>query len=331
MDKKTNMSRAAFLPSPIDPFVLLYFLKYFYSVWQDEVDKLYVCLNSDVEEEVVYELLRLLKHPKIVVSYHDHILGHGKAINLMLDQCSEDNIVLLEDDSIIFKKGIVNKYFSMIESGEYDLIGSPRMSCSLKLANELAKEFNLDYEGFGDKGPNFWPCFLWIKKSDLLKTDCEFGNTEWGDTFVWSSIQLRRMGLRVLEIPQYHLKPDDQQYQNDKLSIFDGKCGYMHIGSLSSGTENTILDSFGKPLKERTKNVPPVKLKTNLTEMEKIELERRVVFWKQAYINATESGINFGEFGEMYALGINNLIETCGLDLLRILKTKSMYFDIINS
>jgi glycosyltransferase involved in cell wall biosynthesis len=322
------MSRAALLPSPIDPFVLLHCLHYF-DIWSEEIDKLYICLNSNIEESIVKELFGLIKHPKIVFFYHQQTLGHGKAINFMLENCKESEIVLIEDDSIIFKKGILNKYFNFIESGDYDLIGSPRMSCSKETADSLAKEFNLNYEGFGDKGPNFWPCFLFTKKHFLLKTDQNFGNTKWGDTFVWASIQLRRMGLKILEIPQYHLNPDDEKYKSQNLSIFDEKCGYFHIGSLSSGIENTLLDNNGYPLKDRKlPQVKPVKIRQPQTDQEKLELERRVMWWSEAYNMNIDK---FGNFGEQYGYAIENVIKECNLSRESINNLRKLYYGIIKN
>jgi glycosyltransferase involved in cell wall biosynthesis len=326
------MSRAAFLPSPGDPFVLLHCIKYFKDVWYDEVDKLYICINSDIEKDVIFKLLDLLKDPKIVVSYFDRTLGHGKALNMMLEQCSEDNILLIEDDSIVFKKGIVDEYFKKIESKEYELIGSPRMSCTPEHADWMKKTFKLNYEGWGDKGPSFWPCFFWISKSLLNQTGKEFGNSIYGDTFVRTSFHLRallddRQDL-ALEIPQYHCSPDDYINAGEYRGIFDGRCGYMHFGSLSSGIENTLLTDRGIPLKERTKpGIQPVNIRHPQTEQEKAEFIRRIVWWNEAYrLNQTE----FGQFGDAYGEAIENIIRTCGFNWSDINTMRKMYMEVIN-
>lgn len=327
MDKLT---RAAFLPSPGDPYCLLHAIHYFKTVWQDEVDKLYILINSTVEQPVINELLGLLKHPKIVVSYTDRTIGHGEAINRMLSQCNEDLVVLLEDDSIIFKKGIISTYFNMIEGGKYDLIGSPRMSCPKEVADKAKEEFGLNYEGFGDKGPNFWPCFFFTKRDILRETDRNFGATKYGDTLVNTSLQLRRLipKHRMVEIPQYHLSPDDEQYKERDLSIFDGRCGYMHFGSLSSGIENTLLDDKNKPLKDRLNpSAVPVKTRVPQSIQEHIELERRVMWWNECYQLNIEK---FGEFGELYGKAIEKVIVRDGLSRERINNMYKMYMEVIN-
>jgi glycosyltransferase involved in cell wall biosynthesis len=329
--------RAAILPSPGDCFVLLHFLHYFKTVWQDEVDKLYIGINSDVETTVIYELLDELKHPKIVISYYDRPLGHGKAINLLLEQCDEDFVVLLEDDSIIFKKGFLTEKFDQLEGNEAMIIGSPRMSCPKQVADMAAKEFNLNYEGWGDKGPAFWPCFFFTRTNFLKSTSRHFGSSEMGDTFVRSSIEMRRkihksMSLTdkkgVFEIPQYHCSPDDYQNKEANRGIFDGNCGYMHFGSLSSGIENTLLDQRGVPLKERTKDVGLVKIRQPQSEQERMELEKRVMWWNESYrLNQGK----FGEFGEAYGYAIENVIKECKLSWEAINNWRKLYYEVISN
>lgn len=61
-----------------------------------------------------------------------------------------------------------------------------------------------------------------------------------GDTFVNTTLQLRKQGLkpdRILWLPQYHASPNDlydstghKEYQH----VFDGECYWIHVGSLSS-------------------------------------------------------------------------------------------------
>lgn len=249
------------------------------------MDELWVALNTTMEREVMTELIK--KFPKKVkFIYMNQRLGYGKPLNLLLE-CSPDGLVLLlEDDTIIFKKGIVKKYFDLLENGAYHLIGSPRMSCGKDVADKLKEEFELNYEGWGDRGPNFWPCFLWTHKSLLMKTDRNFDPTLWGDTFAWMSVQLRRIlgGKKsknyILEIPQYHCSPDDFENQKYLRGIFDGECGYMHLGSLSSGIESYLLDEKQVPLTDReagikAQNPKPIE---NTKDM-----QLRMMWWLQCY------------------------------------------------
>ncbi len=321
------MTRCAFLPANGDPYVLLHTAEYF-KVWSSEVDKLYILFNSTIDSSLVEPLKKLLDHPKIVFFYVDHTMGHGEAINYLLDRCTEDSIMLIEDDSIIFKKGIVDTYFKIIESNSDAIVGSPRMSCPADVSDKLKVEFGLNYEGWGDKGPNLWPCFLFASRKNLLNTDRNFGASKFGDTFVNTSIQLRRNGCTFYEIPQYHCSPDDEQNKADCRGIFDGECGYMHFGSLSSGIENTLVNDDDIPLKDMIEpSAPPIKF-IPTSGMEKVELEKRVMWWSEGYrLHITD----FGYFSEIYGKAIEKVIKRHELSLENINNMRKMYHEVISN
>jgi hypothetical protein len=340
------MSRAAFLPSPGDPFVLMHCLKYFKEVWSDEVDRLYICINSDIEEDVVEEVMKDYEWPgKITTIYTKQVMGHGWAINRMMDECNEGYVLLIEDDSIIFKKGWVDSMFKLLEAETYDVIGSPRMSCSPEIAQIAKEKFNLNYEGWGDKGPNFWPCFLFTRKSLLAKTDRKFGNKSWqkgekllgvelqdtviGDTFVNTSLQLRSLTPKILEIPQYHCTPDDFDNQKAGKGMFDGKAGYMHFGSLSSGIENTLVDPNGRPLKDRKKlNTTGIKIRKPQTPQEEAELEKRVMWWLEASVTWFPKKLT-ADFHFVYGYALGHIEKYCNLSPSKINAWRKLYMKVI--
>jgi len=340
------MTRAAFLPSIGDPFVLLHTVKYFEEVWQDEVDKLYINIASVVGQGVVKNLASIFaKNPKIKFSsVKTGEFQHGDNINYMLEQCEEDYILLIEDDSIIFKKGEVGLYFELMERDIIDMAGSPRMSCHPKLADIVQKKFGLDYSGYGDKGPAYWPCFLWVKRSDLLKTDRNFNVHLWtagedkvcgelakvdmvGDTFVHTSIQLRELGLRILDVPQYHCNPNDQSSKGSGLGIFDKKCGYMHFGSLSSGIRSYLFDDNDVPLKDREMDPFAVGILVKHNDpSEKMEMVRRIVWWKEAL----KCDYPVGEFRDLYKKAIDKFQKFNNISDEDVNRQKELYMEIIN-
>lgn len=217
----------------------------FYERWQHEVDQL--CINHNTS-------------------------GHGQSLTKLVNETDSEYLMFIEEDGIIFKPGIVDKYFKMLEPGQYDVIGSPRMSCSPKITEIAKNKWDLNYEGEGDKGPNFWPNFFFVKRSILMQTDLNFANKSWqpgeellgekltetvaGDTMVSMSLQLRNLvpKERILEIPQYHSSPFDfEDYRNNK-NIWDGNCSWFHLGSASG-------------------DFTPWK-----TDMERLEAERRAMW-----------------------------------------------------
>lgn len=346
-------SRAALLPHPADPFLFKYWLKLFTEVWQDEVDKLYILINSPIEFDVVHYMMSLtIGNDKIRCDYITKQIEHGAAIDDLLSVCNEEYVMLIEDDGFIFKKGMVDKCFSDLESGEFDVLGSPRGSCSMEIWEAARDKFQLNYSGVGDMGPNFWPNYLFTKRQHLLNTDRNFGARSWkqgekiealdyivreevcpSDTFGNTSLQLRAKGLRIKEIPQYHGSPDDAQHFEQKQFLFDGNAPWTHIGSLSSGTHGVLIDDFGRPLARRSIDSPKDEVKVPgqcTTEQEANEWERRVTFWnifldnadEGPQISATEA---IPEFKQEYEKAINRVITQFNLSPTRISKKKEMY------
>jgi hypothetical protein len=351
------MSRAALLPFPGDPFLLTYWLKFFFEVWGDEVDHLYIGLNSPIEECVVEYIKDLANNPKVTLLYLNYQADHGPVINDLLDLCKEEYIVLLEDDCFIFKKGIVDSCFAALEDGTYDIVGSKRGSCSIEISKKAQEKWALAYEGEGDQGCNFWPNTFFSKKELLLKTDRNFSAKAWmrgalieelgwvvdvdlvnGDTFVNTSLQLRAMvpGERIGYVPQYHAHPDDLRHYEQGKYLFDGKAPWVHIGSLSSGINvgGLLRDANNRPLAQRTVMQPEVETKLPVqycqSEMEHKEFERRVQIWLTCieYFNkeSLESSSKcMQEFAILYLAAVEQIINQFGLNRKEIRKRQEAF------
>lgn len=314
--------RSAFMTSSGDAYTLLNALHYYETVWQDEVDELWVALNTTMERDVMTELVN--QFPKgVKFVYLNQKLGYGKPLNVLLELSPNGDVLFLEDDTIIFKKGIVSTYFNLLE--KYDVIGSPRMSCDVITAERLKEEFDLDYSGWGDKGPNFWPCFLWTHKKLLLQTDRNFDPTSWGDTFVWMSVQLRRLTRNILEIPQYHCSPDDFQNKEQGLGIFDGECGYLHLGSLSSGIESYLLDENQVPLSDREAGIKAENPKP--IENSK-EMEKRMMWWWHCY--DAGRGLLPRDFEQTYYQAWKRALDKSSMKKEDVMEWRDLYMEVIN-
>ena len=323
------MSRAAMLPMPGDPFILKNFLLNYEAIWKEEVDMLYVCLNIDhrVPKEVRDFDIELLKNTdKVKFIVVDEMLFQGAALRKLLEIVEEDIIFSIEDDTVVVKKGQIDKCFRKIETKEADVVGSPRFSCSKEILDASAIKYGLDYTGYGDKGPNLWPNFFFARKSDLMQTDLHFEPKGWeagdyieeldivaektisSDVFVWLSVQLRNMGLKVYEVPQYHSHPLDMMDMQSGQNIWDGQCPWIHIGSLTMTMEDLIICTH--PPQEH-KNTPH-------TEMEKMELERRYA-WVLLFLDITD-GYTDGIINtkEKYVSSIHAFIRTFDLSVARI-------------
>ena len=313
--------RAALLSTCGDVMITSLLLKLWKRSWHNEIEHLYINFNNHcgVPPEVVGEFMEnIASDPKITFVYHPTGIGNGPPQVELLKLCNEDNVLLLEDDFFIFEPGVVDGYFKKIESGECDLLGSPRYAYG-EVADAAKSKYNLNYSGVGDKGFGWWPTGFYCKKSDLLKTDLDFGSKAYKkgvfykeldhtfseecytDTFTWTSLQLRYMGLRAIEIPQYHAMP----FIADQPTNIP----YIHAGSLSAGWGGYLSGI-----------VPDVS-----NESAKQEMETRCAFWKLA-LEETEG---FTDFSKKYLDGILSLILNAKLDAARIDRKRIAYRNLM--
>lgn len=326
------MRRAAILPTPGDPFLLHYWLKLFDRVWRLEIDKLYVYVNG--ADKQVFEYIEDLYRRYAVVSYNPNQVEHGQAIATTLETVKETDVMLIEDDGLIFKPGHVANCFRQLENGTYDIVGSKRGSCGTQILKLAQNTWGLSYEGYGDQGPSFWPCYFFTHAYMLRGVD-NYGAKFWakgdiikpfnvaaeydqaGDTFVDASLQLRGVVAkeRILTIPQYHLHPDDYDHYRSRQSIWDGQANWLHIGSLSSGYNN-LLD-VNKPLPARPAN-----------DFEKREYERRVQWWLTFWENREPGKLE--SRAAAYKLGIDRLITSFKLSRERIAERQRITQGVIN-
>lgn len=306
-------------------FESLLVLRLFKKHWYDEVDKFYINFNNHAgtPDNVVAEFLSKIVDPKVHLVYHPEGIGNGPPITELLGICKEDYILLMEDDFFIFTPGKVDECFKRIESGETDILGSPRYTYG-EVADVAKKAFNLDYSGYGDKGFADWPTGFFCKRSDLLRTDLDFGSKaylkgeyfkeldhtfekdNYTDTFAWTSIQLRHLGLRSIAIPQFHADPYEiESKEKGEMNWKDGSPYWIHAGSLSSGWNGYLSG-----------NIPDVSNDSAVREM-----ETRCAFWSIC----SDMADGFDDFKKLYKQGINNLIINAGLDRGNITKKMAIY------
>jgi hypothetical protein len=328
------MSRAAFLPTPGDPFLLKLWFKY-YKRWCREVDRLYVYVNSDSPREVIEYIQRTVEaFGNTMFIYTDRQIEHGEVLKRLTELATEDYIMFVEDDGFIFKPGKVDACFRRIESGEVDIVGSKRGSCSLWLYQAASLKFGIDNTGYGDNGPNFWPNFFFCKRADLMRTSRQFAAKSWNegdrilplgvkapeflvsDTFVNGSLELRALGLRVAYENQYHGNTDDEPDYDSKRNIWDGEAAWLHVGSLSSGFHGMLK--------------PDHKIDTEhfSTEAERLELERRVAFYFMA-LEASQSDNALNTVKAQYNNGLQQLIKGYTLSTSRIAKRIAIYKEVM--
>jgi len=345
----SNTSRAVILPTPVDPFMLNYWLHGFKEYWGDEVDHLYIVANSPIQQDAVDYVHKICADPKITLTFINHQIEHGDAINRGLEQVKEKYVMLVEDDCYIFKRGVIDQCFRWLESEQYQMVVSKRGSCHPEISERAKQLWGLSYEGFGDQGCNFWPNLFFSSKDLLLKTDRNFGAKAWqkgtvieqlgnytvlndviyGDTFVWASLQLRALVSEkyIKYVPQYHGSPEDIRNFEEHTHLFDGSAPWCHIGSLSSGIHGILLDEENRALAYRI-NKPEIKRDIDWgtlakTEMEKYEFERRLQ-WFLTFVEFGDQS-ELPEFRQLYKDAITRAIGYMQLSIKRIRRRQDAY------
>ena len=325
------MSRAILVSAGGDPLLASFCIDLIKKNCYNVIDSIYVCYNNstDTPKEVETEFLgRYLDDPKIKIIYWPTQLGYGLPITKMLQVCEEDLVMLLEDDGFLLQEAAVDSAFKQIENNHVDALGSPRFSCGTEISEALKLKYNLDYSGYGDVGPNFWPNFFFCRKRDLLDTDLNFApksfekgiyyselnhtmsETEGADTFVWACIQMRHTGVRFGNIPQFHSSPYEITDKEKSEGNWRGvKPYWIHGGSLSVGA--------GKYLRGV---VPDVS-----AEISKQEIESRVAWWSVIASNVE----GFDSYRSQYKKGILELMEKAQLDEDRIMRKVDIYEELL--
>jgi len=344
-----EMTRAAILPFPADPFLINFWIKGFKNIWHDEVDRLYIYCNSPIEKSVIDFIQEVTKDEKVAFLYNPQQVPHGAAINDALNFVMEDLVMLIEDDAFILRHGVISECFRMLESGRYNLVASPRGSCSFEILKRGAELWGDTDTGAGDNGCNFWPNFLFAPKQTLIETDRNFDSKCWkagtyieplqtsfdvdvvGDTLVNTSLQLRAKipSHRILIIPQFHSYVTDVDDYHAQRYIFDGKCPWFHVGSLSSGVSGVLMDDQGRSLSRRFTADPTgeTKLPPHCnTPQEKQEWQRRVAWWLTFYEEAPNT---LPEFRAAYGAAVERVIAQYALSRKTITTRQTIFKKIM--
>lgn len=259
--------RAAMVVSTDDPVILDYWLANYEATLADSVDELLLAINGPHAEDIPVHA------SKVRVFRFPNANDHGWCLEQMYPHSAADVFLFTETDAWLRRPGIADEWFAAIESGEVDVVGSPRGNASMELIEAAETRWG-QIDCGEDHGSAFWPCFLTASRVALDKTDRRFGARHYpahvevpglhitsdemttDETLVGVSWQLRDTGARVRLIPQHRIargttcKPDS--------------CNYFHVGSLSTAAGM----SWGKVTNEGT-----------MADTEPSEMARRLALW----------------------------------------------------
>lgn len=310
------MKTAALLPTPGDPFHVLYWLRNYERIWIGEVDELRVLVNGQPDAEARACIRRAVERVGGVYDERQERMPHGHALNILIQDTDADVVVLVEDDAMVRRPQAISEGLASILSYGFDVVSSPRQSMSPELQDAAVARWGECVASDGATGHGMWPAFVFARRDALLATDRGYGERAWGtgmtvpglhhtvtgttcvvDTFGATAFQLRD-SVRVKDLPQFK----GPWRWEDWLD-----CGcdmtWFHIGSLSSS--GNLVAEVAEFAEGRT-----------LTdEMELGEWSHRIHWWDRFLRTA---GDEYPEGQVRYRANVVRLMERMGVSEDRI-------------
>ncbi len=146
------MKRSAIISFSCDPYVALYFKKFYERFWVGEVDELNVLVNGRQEfiKEFIGEAWKPLAENVVFNGY----CSQGVAFNRLYPLCKGDVLITADSDNYVYQKGVIDRYAGMVERGECDYVGSTRPFLSFWDRRALDAMGGVDFDESHDVAKN---------------------------------------------------------------------------------------------------------------------------------------------------------------------------------
>lgn len=317
------MTRAVFLPTTGDPYIAQIWLESYKRYYSSYVDKLYVNINSGIDQEIMDHTCSLFRQVGAEIITHPGLINHGKALSELLDISFEDHILIVEEDFYMLEDNDIDKWFRRVENSPNLAVVSPRGSADAKLIERVEEKFNVDSSLHLQ--PHFWPSLCCIHRSKLEQTDKHFDSKDYppseyikeldwtppvrqcGDTFVWTSIQLRAMQMEFAYYTQWRLC--------DVLNMGkDFKPPWIHMGSTSQTVNGWLLDDKMVPLGHRKFGGGPYPFPSVPAPGSESHCEQLVAFWLLCYQRFPLQNESCLYFNDLYGKALTKLAAALKLD-----------------
>ena len=252
------MSRALLMPHAGNPFIANAQVAAYTKLYKKNVDKLYVYTNGSIPPDLTQYNIDIFTQLDALVLNNNRNMEHGSVLSALVNICTDDHIMFIEDDFFVLQSNNIVRWFTMIEKQAVDAVVSPRLYLSDGLQIAAMKKFNLQGTPYQEQ-PCFWPCLCIISKDSLEKTNKLFSSfnldkgdvvreldficqtREFFDTFGWFSLELRSMG--------YVFHYEDQNRVSVPLTINDYDISWIHFGNIHGIMQSHLIN---RPLSNRT-------------------------------------------------------------------------------
>jgi hypothetical protein len=278
--KKT---RAVAMGTNAYPFLMRYWYEIFTQIWQDEVDRVYIIVSQPEHASTWgYTKSLLSSHPKIKL-----IETNGSwpaSINFGTKQIQEDLVFICHDDTFIHKKGVLSKYFDIVEKENKVVtpitpIFAPQYTIEEILKYNFPKQLPIEVKETGEIGWSFYANMLFISRELLFKTSIDFGEYHrsigqycnllnwtpltqpWGaDTNFLFELELLKAGAYFHGIPKYEIahlynlpEPVEaiKEMVEKKQGAFSDDAGWIHLQTLAYHIYGLYWDVGEKELIEK--------------------------------------------------------------------------------
>lgn len=108
------MSRAVLVGTNAYPYLIVYWLELAKKYWLDEVDVIYVAVSQPAHQAPwLWTRAYLESQPKVKVIHTKR--NWPESLTSVAKQISEDAVCLMHDDQFVLQKGIMDRYFKLVE------------------------------------------------------------------------------------------------------------------------------------------------------------------------------------------------------------------------
>lgn len=293
------MSRAVLVGTNAYPFLLRFWYELFVKYWQDEVDVVYIAV-SNPEHHSTWKYIRELlgSHPKIRVIHTG--TNWPNSINQVAQTITEDSILVMHDDTLVFKSGVVDDYFKVVEAHGVVVTPITPIFTPKDLVEDLMKHAYPNQVPFTsgattDTGYSFYCNFFFMPKALFDKTSKDFGaytvdigeycpHLKWtplvqrinSDTNFKLCLELLTQGATICPIPRMEIAnvyndPDPIQslwtMQEAGTGPFNPDAGWIHLQSMAYHVHELYYDlGVREALSERNGGIVPNKIHDKETE-----------------------------------------------------------------
>lgn len=155
-------------------YLMAYWLHLFEKNWQDEVDHVYFAVSTPIHASVWEKTKEMLESNSKITVFNTG-LGWPESVEHIIRATNTESLGIFHDDLFVFKKGIIDKFFSIVENeGKvvvpiHDNFSKPELVKEL-MQKKYGSQLPLVEEGTDRTGYSFYNNFFFAPMELVKKT-----------------------------------------------------------------------------------------------------------------------------------------------------------------